>query len=28
MGKNPEKRFQFIQEHALAREKQDIELYV
>ncbi len=28
MGKNPEKRFQFIQEQALAREKQDIELYV
>lgn len=28
MGRNPEKRFQFIQEQALAREKQDIELYV
>lgn len=28
MGKNPEKRFQFIQDQALSREKQDIELYI
>ena len=28
MGKKPEKRFQFIQERALANDKNEIELYV
>ena len=28
MGKKPEKRFQFIQESALAKDKNEIELYV
>ena len=28
MGKKPEKRFQFIQEQALSRDKQELELYL